>query len=163
MLGWPFETKREADEDDEPFVGLPPELRDQALQHLQHLIYEQVTKMHECHLASGYSRQKAAYERFVIAVKDQGYLVSGVERFRVVSTHEAFSQALDPQDTEEAFRDAWIVPMEEMMVLTAEYFPTEDGLDRWYVAYQLTALAITLNIFVKFYPHRRPQVEIVSN
>ena len=53
--------------------------------------------------------------------------------------------------------------MSQISLLTAEYFPTEEGLDRWYVVYQLSAPRIILNIFVKFYPHRRPQVEIVSS
>jgi len=53
--------------------------------------------------------------------------------------------------------------MSEISLLTAEYFPTEDGLDRWYVVYQLSLQWITLNIFVKFYPYRRPQVEVVGS
>lgn len=163
MLGWPFETNPQRDEDDEEIEELAEELRDQAIERLQHVIYEQVTKMHERHLASGYSRQKTAYDRFIKAVQGQGYLVSGAERFQVASTQEAFGQAIDPEDTEEAFRNTWEVPLEQLELLTAEYFPTEDGLDRWYVVYQLKAMAITMNVFVKFYPHRRPQVEIVSS
>ena len=163
MLGWPFETNPQGDEDDEEIEELAQELRDQAIERLQHVIYEQVTQMHERHLASGYSRQKTAYDRFIKAVQGQGYLVSGAERFQVASTQEAFGQAIDPEDTEGAFRETWTVPWVQMELLTAEYFPTEDGLDRWYVVYQLKAMAITMNVFVKFYPHRRPQVEIVSS
>ena len=163
MLGWPFERNPQEDEDDEGIEELAEEIRDQAIQRLQHLIYEQVTKMHERHLASGYSRQKIAYERFILAAESQGYMTSGVERFQVASTQEAFGQTVDPVDTEEAFRETWTVPLAQMELLTAEYFPTEDGLDRWYVVYQLNAMAITMNVFVKFYPHRRPQVEIVSS
>ena len=163
IFAWPFETNLQADEDDEGIEELAEEIRDQAIQRLQHLIYEQVTKMHERHLASGYSRQKIAYERFILATESQGYMTAGVERFQTASTQEAFGHAVDPKDTEEAFRDTWVIPMAQIGLLTAEYFPTEDGLDRWYVVYQLKAMAITMNVFVKFYPHRRPQVEIVSS
>ena len=163
ILGWPYSRQTIEDFVEEEVDEFNEDLRDEAIQKLQNLIYEQITKMHERHLAYGYSHQKKAYERFLNASASQGYLVSGSERFQAVSTEASFREEVDPDCTEEAFRDSWALPMSQISLLTAEYFPTEEGLDRWYVVYQLSAPRIILNIFVKFYPHRRPQVEIVSS
>jgi hypothetical protein len=162
MLGWPYSPSG-SEELDEQLEQLAEEIRDEAIQKLQHVIYEQITKMHERHIPCGYRLQKEAYQRFVGASANQGYLVSGSEQFQAVSTEARFGDSVDPEHTEAAFRDTWALPMSQIDLLTAEYFPTEEGLDRWYVVYQMRALQITLNIFVKFYPHRRPQVEIVSS
>lgn len=162
ILGWPFSLPRSGELEDD-VEEAAEETQDQAILRLQHVIYDQITKMHERHISCGYSRQKDAYQRFVNASTNQGYLVSGSERFEAVSTEASFGELVDPEGTEEAFRETWALPMSEISLLTAEYFPTEDGLDRWYVVYQLGLQWITLNIFVKFYPYRRPQVEIVGS
>jgi hypothetical protein len=162
IFGWPYAYPG-SEECEGDIEELAEEIRDEAIQKLQHVIYEQITKMHERHISCGYRRQKEAYQRFLGASANQGYLVSGSERFQSISTEARFGDSVDPEHTEAAFRDTWTLPMSQIDLLTAEYFPTEEGLDRWYVVYQMRALQITLNIFVKFYPHRRPQVEIVSS
>lgn len=139
------------------------EQRDAVIVKVNRFIFSEVTQMHARHITNGYASQKAAYEKFIACAANQGYCQSGQERFAVPSTAEAFSEEIDPENTEAAFRDTWHIPVKGMTVLTADYFPTLDGLDRWFVSYRVTVLGIGFSVFVKYYPHLRPQVEIVTD
>lgn len=139
------------------------EQRSAVIVKVNNILYGEIEQMHARHIPNGYAPQKAAYERFIACAANQGYCQSGSDRFAVASTKEAFGDEIDPEDTEAAFRDAWHIPVKGMSVLTADYFPTLDGLDRWFVGYRLTVLGIGFSVFVKFYPHRRPQVEIITD
>jgi hypothetical protein len=81
----------------------------------------------------------------------------------VASTEKALGEVIDPDKLEALFRDSWAIPLAKVPVLTAEYFPGLDGTDCWFVAYQVMIPGLTFNVFVKYYPHRRPQVEIVTD
>jgi hypothetical protein len=142
-------------------AALTPEQRETAIVKIQQAIYASISKMHTKNIVSGYQTQRAAYQRFTATVPGSGYLSQGGERFAVASTQREFGQQIDPETTELRFIESWDLGLEGLTVLTAEYFPTDDGLDRWFVCYRLDILDIGFNVFVKFYPHRNPQVEIV--
>jgi hypothetical protein len=137
--------------------------RETVIVKVNNALYGEIERMHARHISNGYGPQKAAYERFLASASNQGYCITGKERFAVASTDESFGDQIDPERTEAVFRDSWFIPIQGMSVLTADYFPTLDGLDRWFVAYRLEALGIGFSVFVKYYPHRRPQVEIVTD
>ena len=126
-------------------------------------IYAALEQFYTQHSATGFAAQRNAYQRFVEQVPGQGYMVEGTERFQVANTHKAFGDHIDPEDLEMAFRQSWAIAIKTCDVLTAEHFPLEDGRDRWFVAYQIRVADFTFNVFVKYYPHRKPQVEIICS
>ena len=143
----------------EGMVELPSE---EVLKKVNDLIYSSITELHEIHRSLGYVRQKRAYELFVKKVLNGGYIDSDSGREITLDTHRDYGQEFDPDDLEEKFRQTWDLDLPGMSVLGAEYFPTLDGLDRWYITYQLKFTNITINVFVKYYPHRKPQVEVIG-
>jgi hypothetical protein len=144
-----------------PALDLNEEEEEQLVIAVNRGIYSALEQFHTQHSASGFAAQRDAYQRFVQKVPGQGYMVEGTERFQVASTNDAFGDDTDPEDLETAFRQSWAIAIKTCDVLAAEHFPLEDGRDRWFVAYQLRVAKFTFNAFVKFYSHRKPQVEII--
>jgi len=147
----------------EKSLTLSAEQRDHLAMKVNGAIYAAIEQFHTQNSSNGYATQKAAYQRFIQHVPNGGYLAEGVERFQVASTEKALGEVIDPDKLEALFRDSWAIPLAKVPVLTAEYFPGLDGTDCWFVAYQVMIPGLTFNVFVKYYPHRRPQVEIVTD
>jgi hypothetical protein len=160
IFHWSWQPTHQLDRGS-PSLDLDEDEEEQLVIAVNRGIYSALEQFHTQHSASGFAAQRDAYQRFVQKVPGQGYMVEGTERFQVASTNEAFGDDTDPEDLEAAFRQSWAIAIKTCDVLAAEHFPLEDGRDRWFVAYQLRVAKFTFNAFVKFYSHRKPQVEII--
>jgi hypothetical protein len=163
MLGWPHplpESER-PEEAGGNTVGFSEEVEHKLVAKINQLIHAQIRALHATHLSDGYALQRKAYDTFRSSVSNEGYLCHGDASLSSSGSHEILGSQSDPEQTEAAFRDSWDLSIQGLSVMAAEYFPGQDDLDRWFVSYQLQVSKLMFNVFVKYYPHRRPQVEIV--
>ena len=163
MLGWPHplpESER-PEEAGGKSIEFSEEVEHRLVAKINQLIHAQIRTLHATHLPDGYALQKKAYDIFRSSVSNEGYLRHGDDSLSSPGSHEILGSQSDPEQTEAAFRDTWGLSIQGLSVMAAEYFPGQDDLDRWFVSYQLQVSKLMFNVFVKYYPHRRPQVEIV--
>jgi hypothetical protein len=143
-------------------TDFPEREQERAIMKIQHAIYGSIGRMHAIHLMNGYRDQKDAYARFQEAVPNDGFFADGTDRLETSSTERTLGARIDPEATERAFRDSWKLDLDSLTVLSANYFPTADGLDRWFVCYAMRTLGVEFSVFVKYYPHRLPQIEVIT-